>query len=228
MWSRKELKTNAKALVKANYWKVVVASIVMMICGGAGAAASNKAASDDGSLAAAMSQYDMATIMAAVIVVLAAVAVGMVISGLISVFVFRPLMVGAQKLFLNCKEGKAQYNDLAFGFKNSYLKVVLTMFLKNLFIGLWSLLFVIPGIIKTYEYRMIPYLLADHPEMGRKEIFAKSKEMMKGNKWNAFVLDLSFIGWHLLSAITFGILQIFYVGPYVYLTNAELYHELSK
>ena len=228
MWSRKELKANAKALVKPNYWKVVAASIVMMICGGSGSAASNKAASDDGSLAEAMSQFDIATIMAAVIMVFAAIAVVMVISILLSAFVFNPLMVGANKLFINCKAGKAQFNDLAFGFKNSYRKVVATMFLKNLFIGIWSLLFVIPGIIKTYEYRMIPYLLAEHPEMSRKEAFAKSKEMMMGNKWNAFVLDFSFIGWHLLGVLTFGIPEIFYVAPYVFLTDAELYHELSK
>ena len=229
MWSRKELKSNAKVLMKANYWKVVLASVVLMVCGGAGSVATNKAsASDEAALTETLANIDAATLLAAVIMVLAAVAVGMVISVLISVFVLKPLMVGAQKLFVNCKDGKAQYGDLLFAFKNSYLKIVGTMFLSNLFIALWSLLLVVPGIIKAYEYRMIPYLLADHPEMSRKEVFAKSKEMMNGNKWNAFVLDLSFLGWHLLGGITFGIVGIFYAAPYNFLTDAELYHELSK
>ena len=58
---------------------------------------------------------------------------------------------------------------------------------------LWSLLLIIPGIVKSYEYRMIPYLLADHPEMSKDEAFAASKAMIDGNKWDAFVLDFSFI-----------------------------------
>ena len=86
------------------------------------------------------------------------------------------------------------------------------------------LLFIIPGIVKSYEYMMIPYLLAEHPEMTRQEAFAESKQMMDGNKWDAFVLDLSFIGWTLLGVCTFGILLVFYVEPYIYLTRAELYH----
>nr|DAM70348.1 MAG TPA: Protein of unknown function (DUF975) [Caudoviricetes sp.] len=84
------------------------------------------------------------------------------------------------------------------------------------------------GIVKSYEYMMIPYLLAEHPEMTRQEAFAESKRMMDGNKWNAFVLDLSFIGWTLLGICTVGILLVFYVEPYIYLTHAELYHALKN
>ena len=74
---------------------------------------------------------------------------------------------------------------------------------------------------------MIPYLLADHPEMSREEAFARSKELMKGQKWNAFVLDLSFLGWEILSALTLMILGIFYVAPYRNMTNAALYEKLE-
>ena len=89
------------------------------------------------------------------------------------------------------------------------------------------MLFVIPGIVKGYEYRMIPYLLAEHPEMSTKDAFARSKEMMSGNKWKAFVLDLSFLGWKLLSLLTCGILSVFYVTPYEHATNAALYDALK-
>ena len=114
------------------------------------------------------------------------------------------------------------------GFKNGYAHIGMIMFLRGLFTGLWMLLFIIPGIVKSYEYMMIPYLLAEHPEMTRQEAFAESKQMMDGNKWDAFVLDLSFIGWTLLGVCTFGILLVFYVEPYIYLTRAELYHALKN
>ena len=74
---------------------------------------------------------------------------------------------------------------------------------------------------------MIPYILAENPGITRKEAFAHSKMLMKGNKWNAFVLDLSFIGWFILSGFTCGILAIFYVGPYYNATCAALYDVLE-
>ena len=97
------------------------------------------------------------------------------------------------------------------------------MFLRNLFTFLWSLLFIIPGIIKFYEYRMIPYILAENPTLSYKEAFELSKKMMYGQKWKTFVLDLSFIGWYILSLLTFGLLIIFWIAPYMRATNVELY-----
>ena len=71
---------------------------------------------------------------------------------------------------------------------------------------------------------MIPFLLAENPQMNRKEAFEKSRQMMKGNKWATFVLDLSFIGWSLLGIITFGLVNIFFAGPYQYLTQGKYVH----
>ena len=95
-------------------------------------------------------------------------------------------------------------------------------------ITLWSLLLVIPGIIKSYEYRMVPYLLAEYPEMRRKDVFQKSKEMMYGQKWKAFLLDWSLFFWDYLSILTFGLAGIFFVYPYEHAVNAELYLELKR
>ena len=75
---------------------------------------------------------------------------------------------------------------------------------------------------------MVPFILADNPNIGAKEAITLSRKMMDGNKWRAFVLDLSFIGWFLLAGLTGGILGIFYVNPYVYSTHAELYHALKN
>ena len=103
-----------------------------------------------------------------------------------------------------------------------------TIFLRDLYIFLWSLLLIIPGIVKAYEYMMVPYLLSEDPSMPTEEAFARSKAMMDGEKWNVFVLDLSFLGWNILGACTLGILTVFYVAPYQYLTHAALYGALKQ
>ena len=144
----------------------------------------------------------------------------------IYVFVVSPLEVGAQRFFVRNLNQPSEVKELAFGYDNNYKETVKTLFLRDLFIMLWALLLIIPGIYKSLEYRMIPYLLAEDPTMTKDRAFAESKRMMYGHKWNTFVLDLSFLGWNILSALTLGILGAFYVGPYQAQTNAALYEKL--
>lgn len=108
-----------------------------------------------------------------------------------------------------------------------YKRNVKVLFFRDIYTVLWLLLFIIPGLVKIYEYRMIPYLLADHPDMTKEEAFKMSKQMMKGNKWRAFVLDLSFILWGMLGVITLGIVNVLWVDPYKQLTDAALYNALK-
>ena len=75
---------------------------------------------------------------------------------------------------------------------------------------------------------MIPYLLAENENMTKEEAFAESRRLMKGNKWRAFVLDLSFIPWLFLSAVTLGMVGVFYVTPYMYSTGAAFYQALKE
>lgn len=148
---------------------------------------------------------------------------------LLGIFVFSLFEVGGAKFFVENAGQPALVRELLCGFTNGhYGNTVLTLFLRSLFTFLWSLLLIVPGIIKHYEYCMIPYLLADHPELSHDEAFAISKSMMDGNKLDVFVLDLSFIGWQILSGLTFGILGIFFVNPYIYATKAELYLALKR
>ena len=103
---------------------------------------------------------------------------------------------------MGIREEEKTLDSLIFIYKSGQLKnTIFTMFMKGLFQFLWSLLLVIPGIIKAYEYRMIPYILSENPEISRQRAFEISKRMMMGNKWNTFVLDLSFLGWEILSAL---------------------------
>ncbi len=98
--------------------------------------------------------------------------------------------------------------------------------LVSFFTFLWSLLFVIPGIIKQYSYSMAFYVLADNPELTAREALAKSKEIMQGHKLDLFVLHLSFIGWFFLVGLTFGIAAI-YVIPYMSTTVANFYNSIK-
>lgn len=142
-------------------------------------------------------------------------------------FVINPLEIGIRRFGLTNLNAKAEVKEIGFGYDHNYKNGVKTMFFRDLYTFLWSLLFIIPGIVKSYEYRMIPYLLADHPDMTSEQAFAESKRMMTGQKWNAFVLDLSFIGWDILSILTLGMLSIFYVEPYKFMTKAALYEKLA-
>ncbi len=152
-----------------------------------------------------------------------------ILSFAFTVFVADPLIVGGKRYFLKAREG----NNTKVGVigeifqKKHWLNVAITMFLRNIYNALWYLT-IIGGIIKTYEYRMIPYILAENPTIKRKEAFILSKKMMKGNKWKTFILDMSFFGWNFLSVLTFGLLSILYVNPYNAATNAELYIKLKE
>ena len=149
-----------------------------------------------------------------------------IISVLISVFLLVPLQVGCGRFFLRAAKGTYEVGDMGYAFSPSYMNIVKIMFFRGLYVFLWSLLFIIPGIIKAYEYRMIPFILAENPNISKEEAFEKTKVMMTGDKLNAFVLDLSFFGWMLLTICTCGLLGLFYVYPYYYNTVAELYYAL--
>ena len=155
--------------------------------------------------------------------VLVAIAIAIVVD----VLILNPLEVGARRFFSVNMFEKAQIRELAYGFDHSYKNIVHVMFFRDLHTFLWSLLFIIPGIVKSYEYRMIPYLLAEYPDMPKEDAFAISKQMMTGNKWKTFVLDLSFILWFIGSAFTGGLLGLFYGNPYYAQTGAVLYDALK-
>jgi uncharacterized membrane protein len=154
--------------------------------------------------------------------IFAAVVVGLVLS----VFVLNPLNLGCKKYFLDASDGNADLGNLGYAFTHCYTNVAFVLFLQDLFLVLWTCLFIVPGIIKAYEYRMIPYLLTEDPQLSFTQAKNLSRDMMQGEKWNAFVLDLSFILWELLSICTFGIVGIFWVDPYVEYTGVELYKVL--
>ena len=105
-------------------------------------------------------------------------------------------------------------------------KIILLEIVQYIFVFLWSLLFIIPGIIATYSYAMTEFILAEHPDLTASEAIAQSKEMMSGNRWRLFCLHFSFIGWDILSSLTLGIGNL-WLRPYKQAANAAFYREIS-
>ncbi len=129
-------------------------------------------------------------------------------------------------IFLNLTHNKkAQFEDV-FGNSKLWLKVIILNLLMTIFITLWTLLLVIPGVIKAYSYSMAFYILFENPEMSALDALNASKQMMNGHKLEAFILSLSFIPWILLAAITVGIALI-YVTPYMQATAANFYNNIK-
>jgi uncharacterized membrane protein len=235
MINRLDLKTSAKQMLKDNYWKAFLVSLITVIVNGGGAGGGGgsnvnvnmDAQSMDFNIFSELGEAsDELFLVGMIIAVIIAVLVVAVIV-CIQVFLCNPVMVSSSKYFVQASEGDADLNNLAFCFnKNHYMNLVKGIFMTNLFITLWGLLLIVPGIIKHYAYRMVPYILADQPNMHYKEAIEKSNAMTYGKKWDIFVLDLSFIGWFLLGVIGCGIGTLF-VYPYYYSTIAQLYNSIS-
>lgn len=140
-----------------------------------------------------------------------------------------PLRVAGKKYFLKAREEENTKMGVMKEIfkKGNWENVTKVMLIRNIYNILWFLT-IIGGFIKAYEYRMIPYILADNPKIERKEAFRRSKEMMKHNKWKTFILDVTFLLWNILSLVTFGFLNILYVNPYQAATSAELYVTLKN
>lgn len=170
------------------------------------------------------------TILIAVISYLAGSVIGIVpyVGPIASVlFVTAPFLLSQYIIYLNLINGKKPEIKDAFSGFNDFFSAFKTYLLMLVFTLLWSLLFIIPGIIKAYSYYMSMYVLAENKGMSAREAISKSKQMMHGHKMELFVLELSFIGWGLLVAITFGIAAI-WVVPYMQATYANFYKKLTE
>lgn len=228
MWSRSELKDRAKWVLKQCYWKAVLMSLILGISIGRGSSVSVSRTFGNGSYQSIFGNSELQNLIYFITLIMAVSLFATIIGLALKIFLFQPLEVNTKRFFIISRVQPAELGELGFCFKNGYRNVVKVQFLRGLYTFLWTLLFVIPGIIKSYEYRMVPYILAENPDMDGKEVFQISRDMMYGEKWNAFILDLSFVGWYILSLFTCGLLAIFYVSPYEDLTDVELYDALKR
>jgi len=253
MWTRLELKKNAKEQMKGRYWNYLGASLMPQLASyvisipisvisqiimlpmfiGTGIAFENSGLLNELNNFDATGNIDIEAFTQFYLSVLSVLAIPIMIISLITflsvIFIMQPITVGMNRWFIRSGEDKNVSLSMCFGVfkKGSYLKTVGAMAYSMFFLFLWKCLFVIPGIIKYYAYRMIPYIIADNPNIGAKRALKLSSMMTRGHKFNIFVLDISFIGWYFLGFLACCI-GVYAVIPYVYATNAELYDELKK
>lgn len=144
-----------------------------------------------------------------------------------SLIILYPLRYGIETAFLQFY--RTEESDITTkmfqAFKNIG-RAIGVILLQTIFIFFWTILLIIPGIIKSYAYAMTIYIAYDHPEWGADECIRESMKMMQGYKWKLFLLDLSFIGWFLLCLLTFG-LGFFLLLPYIQTSHAAFYEELK-
>lgn len=132
------------------------------------------------------------------------------------------LAIGYYSTLINASiNQKFKIEEILSGFKGEYLstRIVLSV-VKNIYIFLWTLLFFIPGLIKSYSYMLSEFIALKNPEMSASECITESRRLMNGHKMNVFLLDLSFIGWHILCLLTLG-LGYLILNPYIYQTRIE-------
>lgn len=220
MWNRAELKMRGNMAFKKNYVSAVVVALLMGIFGTASGESSARRVSENSDIYSG--NFFNAGMITGLLTGIATVVILIVLVA--KVFVGNLLKMGGYRFFILNQTAQPGIGTLLDGFRSGhYVNIVLAMFLRDLFTALWSLLLVVPGIVKHYEYLMVPYIIAENPAMDYKEAFQISKQMMDGEKMEAFIMDLSFLGWYLLSAVTCGLLAIFYVNPYVQASFAEMY-----
>jgi len=230
MWTRRGLKMRAKDVLRTNYWMAFLVSLVILLSVGGSVSLCWKTSADEiknnGTI---FYNVDPVLIISVLLIVLVTAAVVLLLVLAFKILVANPLEVGGRKYFVQSAQYIENRGCFRFAFHSAnYRHIVGAMLLRDLFIFLWSLLFIIPGIIKFYSYRMVPYILADNPNIGASRAIQLSKDMTYGHKWRMFVLDLSFLfGWYLLGLLCAGIGTLF-VNPYAYATGAELYLVLRQ
>ena len=226
MWNRQQVKEQAKQIMKRNYWKMFVVTLIASILTGEKTTIIERVQD----FTSNNLSYDSQPIFYSSnfeLIFYSFISIASILGILYTIFIGNVIVVGKNGYFIKNHDENPGLGEIFKGFKGNYLNVVKIMFLMDLKTLLWLLLFIIPGFVKAYEYSMIPYLLAENPNLSADEAFSLSKQMTTGQKMDLFVLDLSFIGWIILGLICCGI-GILFVLPYPEATRAEVYLNLKE
>ena len=226
MWNRQQVKEQAKQIMKRNYWKMFVVTLIASILTGEKTTiiervqdfTSNNLSYDSQPIVYS-SNFEL--------IFYSFISVASILGILYTIFIGNVIVVGKNGYFIKNHNENPELGEVFKGFKGNYLNVVKIMFLMDLKTLLWLFLLIVPGVVKAYEYSMIPYLLAENPNLSASQAFSLSKQMTTGQKMDLFVLDLSFLGWIILGLICCGI-GILFVLPYPEATKAEVYLILKE
>ena len=142
------------------------------------------------------------------------------------IFITNAFETGSCRYRTIASYGHYDFQNIFYAFsKDRYINIVKTILIRDIYVFLWSALLIVPGIIKSYSYFMVPYIMAENPGITTDRAFSISKSVTTGEKWRIFILDLSFAGWFLLGTLCFG-LGVLFVLPYHQAAHAELYGAL--
>ena len=221
MRSRQEIKAIGRSRFQANYWPCVLACLLVAIAIGVVSGALSAPAAIRAANSGDYYYYDYGSMR---------MSVSMNFGSILTLIIAGPLEIGLAYFFIMNVLGRTDITCTTpftaaftgFGRKlGGYLWMCLFTFL-------WSLLFIIPGIIKSFSYAMTPYILADCPNVKATDALKLSMRIMKGHKWDLFVFYLSYIGWGILCCLTLGLLALFYVSPYMNSSLAVYYLEVRE
>ena len=233
MITREKLKTDAKSVLSNTYWmsfaaQFIVSTAVSAITSVVFAVVYVLTIVLQMAIAvpvALISQDETASVLAVLLSPGGLIIFGSVFA--LAVFVSFPAQAGLHYFYIKSRNTlKPDIGDIFVPLRTNYKNTVFTMFMAALRIWLWSLLFTIPGIIKSYEYWMVPYIVAENPNINYKRALEISSKTMNGEKAFAFVLGLSFIGWIMLCFLTWGMGTLF-LTPYISATFTEYYMHLK-
>ncbi len=224
----KELKRIARGELKNRYWRCVIAgAIYISATFGSVSWAYLTQGSEVGGIMT--SGFSLESFKIVLMIILRALSVNRLIGWLLGVFLWSPLEIGARRFFIdNTLTGKATLFDVSFSIKDNYFKKVVTMFVRQILTTLGTLLLVVPGVLISYNLKMVPLLLAEYPDLKTSEILKRSRNMMRGNKLRLFKIEISFIWWNLLSMFTFSIPQVLYSAPMLNICYVHFYNELLE
>ena len=244
MWDRAALKTEAKSFLRRHYWQSFIIALAISLVGGndnlfLGGGQSRGGGSQGAGIRLNIGDhffgslggipgwwFEQIGIPMVIFLSLGMVVLVMVLFIGVRYLIGAPLEVGGRRFFVEGIDNEAHMANLLMVIKSKdYLNVVKTMFIRGLYTFFWTLLLIIPGIIKHYSYRMVPYILSDKPDLDTEMAIQRSIDMTRGQKWDMLILDLSFFGWYLLGAVFLGI-GVLFVHPYYEATYAQLYKTL--
>ncbi len=218
------LKRRAKQALSGHWGSAVLVTFVAELLGGiGGGGGSTSTEIDSESLRILIEEFPW---MRDAINIFLTLAPFLLMYGLFIFIIGGMVMLGYRQYCVKlCLGVDASVGEL-FVHKNQLVKAVALNLVMGLMIALWTLLFVIPGIVATYRYAMAPYIMAENPDIGIMEAIEESKQMMNGHKMDLFWLHLSFLGWAFLCVFTLGIGAL-WLNPYMNVTEAEFYLELT-
>ncbi len=217
--SRAELKENAKNSLKGKWGEailvLIIFGVISMAITGIALIGNNTALNSPDSISRFLEDSNSFNF-----------GIPQIISSILSILATAFLTLGSVSYFLKVSRNENVTFKELFSKTSLWLLYIGVTIMTSIFIGLWSLLLIIPGIIASYRYAMVNYIMVDNPELGVFGAIKRSKEIMVGHKMDLFILQLSFIGWLLLSALTLGILML-YVTPYMNVTFANFYNSIK-